>query len=112
MVSVGWAEGGSRKNREYLKVTGPTDFNIDSLFEFTQKGETRKIEARHKQDFLELTVYPKDQKPVIYRVWPCGRIEKMEWKELSPNAENTIRWNGIYQINPSNSLTLENRLVQ
>jgi hypothetical protein len=49
----------------------------------------RKIIVEDTTEYLELTVYPKDEKPIIYRVWPCGKIERMEWKEIAPNTERT-----------------------
>lgn len=51
----------------------------------------RKIEVVKQKEFIEVTVYPDKAKPIVYRIWPCGMIQRMEWKEVSPNAErNTL----------------------
>jgi hypothetical protein len=50
----------------------------------------RKIQVDKTKDYLEITVYPKDAKPIVYRVWPCGKIDKMVWKEVAPNEEATV----------------------
>lgn len=51
------------------------------------KQEPRKIEVTKEKDYLTVTVYPKGQAPIIYRVYPCGEVQKQEWKRLSENVE-------------------------
>ena len=50
----------------------------------------RKIQVDQKKEYLQVTVYPKDTQPIVYRIWPCGKIERMEWKEIAGNKENGI----------------------
>lgn len=47
----------------------------------------RKIVIEKAKEYLEITVYPKDSKPIVYRIWPCGLVQRMEWKDISPNLE-------------------------
>jgi hypothetical protein len=54
-----------------------------------KKEVTRKIEVVREKEYLTITIYPKDSKPVIYRVWPCGSVERQEWKEISANQERS-----------------------
>lgn len=63
-------------------------------YTFPDQKDSRKIEVKQDKEFLEVICYPKGQKPILYRVYPCGRIEKMEFREIAPNVENSgvIRW--------------------
>ena len=61
---------------------------VEESIEKTKKPDIeRKIQVDKAKDYLEITVFPKESKAIVYRVWPCGKIEKMEWKEISRNIE-------------------------
>jgi hypothetical protein len=75
VASVAWAE-------TYQFITPSESKEV-------KKEVTRKIEVVKQKEYLEITVYPKDSKPVIYRIWPCGSVERQEWKEISGNKEVT-----------------------
>ena len=36
-----------------------------------------------KDGYIEVTTRSKD----IYRIHPCGQVEKLTWKEIAPNTE-------------------------
>ena len=78
MASMTWAE--THEKIIYQFVTPSETKEV-------KKEVTRKIEVVKEKEFLTITIYPKDSKPVICRVWPCGLIERQEWKEISGNKE-------------------------
>jgi hypothetical protein len=58
--------------------------------------EKRSISIQDKEKYLEVTVYPHKADPIVYRIWPCGKIERMEWKEIAGNKETTAgRLSGV-----------------
>jgi hypothetical protein len=38
-----------------------------------------------KDGYIEVTTRSKD----VYRIYPCGKVEKLTWKEIAPNTERT-----------------------
>lgn len=38
-----------------------------------------------KDGYAEITTRSKD----VYRIHPCGKVEKLTWKEIAPNTERT-----------------------
>lgn len=38
-----------------------------------------------KDGYAEITTRSKD----VYRIYPCGKVEKLTWKEIAPNTERT-----------------------
>lgn len=85
-----------------------------------EKAFTKKIEVDKKGEYLEITVYVSKDKTVIYRLYPCGEVQKQEWKQLAPNVEpgRTTLWpgtDGTITITPltyrSPVQTLENKMM-
>ena len=97
-----------------LLFTGSVGFA--ETYTFPDQKDSRKIEVKQEKDFLEVTVYPKGRTPVICRVYPCGKIEKMEWKEVAPNVEQSgtlyyhAQPNFIYNNSTLELKTLEQKI--
>lgn len=56
-----------------------------------------------KDGYVEVTTRSKD----VYRIYPCGKVEKLTWKEVAPNTErtssyiidnNTLYYNGTDRV--------------
>lgn len=50
------------------------------------------VEGNGKKDgYIEVTTRSGD----VYRIWPCGEVKKLTWKEIAPNTEVTAPANGV-----------------
>lgn len=62
------------------------------------------IKVEQEKEYLKVIVtYDQKKEPIVYRVYPCGKVDRQDWKEISPNKEDMAG----YYFNPSNiSITL------
>ena len=48
------------------------------------------IKVEQEKEYLKVVVtYDAKKEPIIYRVYPCGKVDRQDWKEISPNKEDT-----------------------
>jgi hypothetical protein len=43
---------------------------------------------KNKDGYVEVTTRSRD----VYRIYPCGKVEKLTWKEVAPNTEATTTY--------------------
>ena len=43
---------------------------------------------KDKDGYIEVTTRSKD----VYKIYPCGKVEKLTWKEIAPNTEVTTTY--------------------
>lgn len=59
------------------------------------------VEGNGKKDgYVEVTTRSGD----VYRIWPCGEVKKLTWKEISPNNEREATSQFYYR--PGNGIVL------
>jgi len=59
------------------------------------------IKVEQEKDYLVVTIINKQVKePIVYRIYPCGKVDKKEWKELAPNKEPETIWRSYPTIVP------------
>lgn len=51
------------------------------------------VEGNGKKDgYIEVTTRSGD----VYRIWPCGEVKKLTWKEIAPNNERGYSGQVLY----------------
>ncbi len=62
------------------------------------------IKVTQEKDYLVVTVVNKQIKePIVYRIYPCGKVDKSEWKEIAPNKEPVAT---VWYSNPTDIITM------
>ncbi len=60
---------------------------------FSDEKAVSQMTAKWNYKYLEVTT----KSGAVYKIYPCGLVEKLTWKEVAPNTEprnsGTIQWN-------------------
>lgn len=97
LMGIGIAKADDLKEYQNILITqGTFKFEIPKIFEgsfLSQDGKTQfKFIWDSEKKILEII-----GDKIHLRIYTCGKVEKLEWKEINKNEENQ---SGILYINP------------